>query len=292
MLEPLGIVNCENWPSWPFIRLLRYSNRFFCMSFSSSSLNIKDIFKALLSWWEELRIAGTNLLSTHLVRTYPPSLNDLGRVATEDVKHLLFCLRRSVARVNALSVYPVRRVEEPLVWGINLDILPAREAPAARHQVQATALKLRLLWSIGFVLSSFLYFRFSTVHGCLRGLLKFLPLEAAVNTIGWRLRHIVSWWQLIIAASLSDINFRDSVRWLKGIQWGGRFHIEVRQIVVSIRHYLLNRLRISLRVWNRSVATLGRGFNSTLRAELVGEFRLRWYLWSLLKMAHILINLF
>ena len=282
MFEPLGIVNWENWPSWPFIRLLRYSKRFFCMSFSSSSLNIKDIFEALLSWWEELRIAGANLLSTHLVSTYPPSLDDLGRVSTENVKHFLFGLRRGVARVNALSIDPVRRVEEPLIWGIHLDILPAREAPAARHQVQAATLKLRLLRSIGFVLSSFLCFRFSTVYGCLRCLLKLVSLEAAVNTIGRRLRHIVSRWQLIIAASLSDINFRDSVWWLKGIQWGGRFHIQVRQIVVSIWYYLLNRLRFSLRVWNRSIATLGWGFNSTLRAELVGEFRLRWYLLSLL----------
>lgn len=231
MLEPLGIVNCENWPSWPFIRLLRYSNRFFCMSFSSSSLNIKDIFVALLSWWEELRIAGPNLLSTHLVSPNPPSLNNLGRVATEDVEHLLFCLRRSVARVNTLSVNPVRRVEETLVWRIHLDILPAREAPAARHQVQAATLKLRFLRSISFFLPSFLYFRFSPVHGSLRGLLKFLPLEAAVSSIGWRLRHIVRWWQLIIATSLSDINLGDSVRWLQGIHGGSRLDIDVRQIV-------------------------------------------------------------
>ena len=231
MLEPLGIVNCENWPSWPFIRLLRYSNRFFCMSFSSSSLNIKDILVALLSWWEELRIAGPNLLSTHLVSPNPPSLNDLGRVATEDVEHLLFCLRRSVSRVNTLSVNPVRRVEETLVWRIHLDILPASEAPAARHQVQAAALKLRLLRSISCVLPSFLYFRFSPVHGCLRSLLKFLPLETAVSSIGWRLWHIVSRRQLIIAASLSDINLGDSVRWLQGIHGGSRFDIDVRQIV-------------------------------------------------------------
>ena len=86
------------------------------MSFSSSSLNIKDIFKALLSWREELRIASANLLSTHLgVTSDPLSLGDLGRVTAEDVEHLLFHLRRSVACVNALSIDPVWRVEEPLI---------------------------------------------------------------------------------------------------------------------------------------------------------------------------------
>ncbi len=85
------------------------------MSFSSSSLNIKDIFVALLSWREELRIAGANLLSTNLVSTDPLSLDDFGSVTTEDVEHLLFRLRRGVPRVNALPIDPVRRVEEPLV---------------------------------------------------------------------------------------------------------------------------------------------------------------------------------
>jgi hypothetical protein len=120
-----------------------------------------------------------------------------------------------------LTIDPVRGVEELVVAGLHLHILPPCETPTTRHKMQTATLELGLEAAICEVcpLFRFLYLGCVRCIGWgLRGMVVPALVKTAVKSIGRGLRHIIRRGEWVQTTSSLDVNLGNSVRRLQGLK--------------------------------------------------------------------------